>query len=293
MAKLSIKAGSTSVLCDILVLDSSSTTGAGLTNKTFSDFTAYYHRSNSSSATAMSLASMTAGTWTSNGLIKIDDTNMPGMYQVGLPDAALATGAQSVTVMYKGTGMVPTVLEIQLTGVSVANIESNVITATSIQDGAFTGAKFAAGGTMQSGSTGTTAVLATSESATDDVYNYELLKISGGTGAGQCALITDYTGATRTAAIYCQQGTAGAWKTTPDNTSTYDIVPFIDVLRVIVETQGSITAQQALSVILSAAAGEWTAAGTFKSPNGVSTRIAGTASSSAPFRSTITLTPSS
>lgn len=293
MAKYAIKAGSTSVLAEILVLDSASTTGAGLTNKVYTDFTAYYHRSNSSSATSMSLATMTAGTWASNGLIKLDDTNMPGLYQVGIPDAALASGAQYVTIMYKGTGMVPTVLEIQLTGVSVANIEANVITTTSIADGAYTGAKFASDGTMQAGSGGSTAVLATTESATDDVYNYQLLKVTGGTGAGQCALITDYTGASRTCATYCLQGTSGAWKTTPDNTSTYSIITWVDPFRFIIETQGSITAQQAMSVILAAAAGEWTAAGTFKSPNGGATRIAGTAAGSAPFRSAVTLTPSS
>ena len=60
----------------------------------------------------------------------------------------------------------------------------------------------------------------------------------------------------------------------------------------VVETEGSYTVQQALSIILAAATGVTSAGGsTLKTPNGVATRIAGTVDSSN-NRTAITLTPS-
>ncbi len=117
--KLSIKAGTTSKLLDVFIRDSSSTTGAGLTGLAFGtgSLTAYYYREAAGSATLISLLTMTLGTWTTAGFIVIDGTNMPGCYQIGIPDAAIAAGAKSVLVMLKGaTNMAPLVLEIELTG---------------------------------------------------------------------------------------------------------------------------------------------------------------------------------
>jgi hypothetical protein len=46
----------------------------------------------------------------------MDATDLPGWYELGIPNAALATGADSVIVNLKGaTNMAPVVLEIQLT----------------------------------------------------------------------------------------------------------------------------------------------------------------------------------
>ena len=94
----------------------SSTTGAGLTGLTnaSSGLTAYYYLNDAASTTAISLVSMTLGTFTSSGFIVVDATNMPGAYSMGLPNAAL-TGADSVVVFLKGaTNMAPVVLEIEL-----------------------------------------------------------------------------------------------------------------------------------------------------------------------------------
>jgi len=116
--KLSLKAGTTSKLVDIFILDSSKTDGSGLTGLTSgsSGLTAYYYREGANAATSISLTSMTLGTWTSAGFIVIDGTNMPGCYQLGIPDAALASGAKSVVIMLKGaTNMAPVLLEIELT----------------------------------------------------------------------------------------------------------------------------------------------------------------------------------
>lgn len=115
---LRIPAGTTSKLIEFPVYDSSSTIGALLAGLTYnsSGMTAYYDLWGASgAATAMSLVTMTKGTWTSLGFVAVNATNMPGMYQLGIPNAAL-TGAAGVTIYLKGaTNMVPVVLVIELT----------------------------------------------------------------------------------------------------------------------------------------------------------------------------------
>lgn len=109
-ADTQIAAGSTSQLIDVFISDSSSTTGAGLTGLVYNSasLSCYYHRSNSSSATAFTLATMTAGTWATEGFVQISSSNMPGWYQIGIPNAALATGATNVSIQCKGaTNMAP------------------------------------------------------------------------------------------------------------------------------------------------------------------------------------------
>lgn len=70
-------------------------------------------------------------------------------------------------------------------------------------------------GTMQAGSTSTTAVLATTSNAVDGDYVGMTLQTTGGTGNGQTRTITGYNGATRTATV------SPAWTVTPDATTTY------------------------------------------------------------------------
>lgn len=116
MAKLAVKRASTSKLVRVFIQDSSQTDGRGLTGLLFNSasLVAYYSKEGQSGATAITLATMTVGTWASGGFKEVDATNMPGLYELGLPDAALSTG-NSVVIMLKGaTNMVPVVLEIEL-----------------------------------------------------------------------------------------------------------------------------------------------------------------------------------
>lgn len=73
-------------------------------------------------------------------------------------------------------------------------------------------------GTLQS-ATSTTAVLRSATSLGDDRLNGLTIYITGGTGAGQSRVITDYVNSTDTATV------DPAWATNPDNTSTYFILP--------------------------------------------------------------------
>lgn len=121
-----VKSASTSIILDIVILDSTkvSTTLLGLAGLVFNSgsLTCYYHRNTASSAVAVSLVTMTAGTYTASGFVEVDGTNMPGCYQLCLPNAALAAGATQVTVMLKGAAnMAQLSFTIRLTSADLDN----------------------------------------------------------------------------------------------------------------------------------------------------------------------------
>ncbi len=115
MAKLTIKAGATSKLARIFIADSTKTDGsglAGLTNAS-SGLTWYYFLEGAASSVAVSIVSATLGTWTSGGFKEMDATHMTGWYEIGIPNAALASG-QSVAMHLQGAAsMMPVPIEIQ------------------------------------------------------------------------------------------------------------------------------------------------------------------------------------
>jgi hypothetical protein len=124
MAKLSLAKGTTSYRAYVFVQDSSVTTGAGKTGLAYNTagLVAYYVRPGAS-ATAITLATQTVtGAYASGGFVEVDGTNMPGVYRLDVPDAALASGVNAVIIMLKGAAnMAPVVMEIELTGVDNQN----------------------------------------------------------------------------------------------------------------------------------------------------------------------------
>jgi hypothetical protein len=122
--KIIRKRGDTSNILQVFVRDSSSTIGAGLTGLVFNSasLTAYYHRDVDTTATAISLVTMTVGTFTSSGFKEIDATNMPGWYQFCPPDTAFASTStpKSVAFHLKGaTNMASLPIECQLIAADV------------------------------------------------------------------------------------------------------------------------------------------------------------------------------
>jgi len=127
-----IEDASTSVTVDIFIQDSTSTTGAGKTGLVYnsSGLTWYYYRTDAGAAVQVTLATATLGTWASGGFIEISSTNMPGFYQIGIPNAALATvgGNAAVVMMLKGaTGMAPVAVEIQIISVDLYSAIENQV----------------------------------------------------------------------------------------------------------------------------------------------------------------------
>lgn len=205
-----VPAGATSQMVDVFVGDSSSTTGAGLTGLAFNSgsLTCYYHRANASSATSITLASSTLGTYTSGCFKEVSSSNAPGQYQFCPPDAAFASGADNVTFMCKGaTNMVPVALRVQ------------IAPKVNLADSSIASSTYAARGTAQA-VTGTTIQFASSETFANDELNNNasVYIVSASTGAGQVRCITDYVGSTDTA-------TVDTWTTTPTGTITYDLIP--------------------------------------------------------------------
>lgn len=286
MALIHINSGVTSKLLTVMIYDSTSAAGSGLTGLLYNSvgLTWYYHRDNAAAATAVTLATMTVGTWATGGFKEISSSNMPGQYQIGIPDAAIAAGAKYVTMTLKGaTNMVPVHLFIQLDTAEQLARQTVDSTYPANSIGKRLSQMMDPDGTATGGGA-TTITLAASASSVDDFYNNQLIAITTGTGAGQVRYIQDYVGATKVATV------SRAWATNPDATSGYIFVPAGELDR-IVESQGSYNAQQVLSILLSATAGTSPTAGTYKTPNDSATRISGTVTS-AGVRSAITLTPS-
>lgn len=101
----------------IFVGDSSSGTGAGLSIAfNAAGLVGEYRRQGQATWTPITLTSATLGTWTSGGWIA--DGSLIGAYEVGIPNAALASGARWVAVRYYGaTNMVPCLNEIEIDAV--------------------------------------------------------------------------------------------------------------------------------------------------------------------------------
>ena len=73
----------------------------GLTAST-SGLSARYNRTRTASVSIPLVARTIAQAWTSGGFAEVDATNMPGVYRLDIPDAALAAGADDVTIVVRG-----------------------------------------------------------------------------------------------------------------------------------------------------------------------------------------------
>lgn len=111
-----IQGGATSKSLDVFVQDSSVSTGAGLTGLAFNTGSlACSYRRAGSTRTAITLATSTLGTYTSGAFKEVEATHMPGFYEIGIPNAAIASGADYVDIYCGGAAnMAPVATRIQL-----------------------------------------------------------------------------------------------------------------------------------------------------------------------------------
>jgi len=235
-------------------------------------------------------------TSTSATLTHISD----GYYYVELTAGELDTLGTAL-IRYKSANTIETGVEIAV----VERLGDTVFDSTYTTSESFGKRMRALGepdGTAQGGAS-TTITLAAAASATDDIYNGQAILVQEGTGAGQSRVVTDYVGATKVATVY------PAWTIQPDATSKYVLINALtdvaniravprDVVRDavtndVIETAGSVTLQQAMSVILSAVAGRTSNEGnTFSTPDGTLVRITASTDTNN-NRTAITITPSS
>ncbi len=118
--KLKVLRGTTSKLLRVFIQDSSKTDGSGLTGLTYgtSGLSWYYCREGDGSTTSVTPVTATLGTYTSSGFIAVDGTNMPGVYEIGIPNAALSSGNSVVMMLRGAANMVPVLIEIELDAVN-------------------------------------------------------------------------------------------------------------------------------------------------------------------------------
>ncbi len=76
----------------------------GLTTST-SGLSAYYNRSRTSPVQINLVARTIAQPWISGGFAEVDSVNMPGIYRLDIPNAALVSGASDVTITVRGASV--------------------------------------------------------------------------------------------------------------------------------------------------------------------------------------------
>ena len=123
----SVVKDATSVLLTVPIR--ASTTGAPLSGLVFNSagLTAEYCRKDQGNAvcTAITLGTATRGTCTLSGFVEKDVT--AGSYELCPPNAAFATGADTVTITLSGvTGMAPTIYSIDLTPIGLSAIATTL-----------------------------------------------------------------------------------------------------------------------------------------------------------------------
>jgi hypothetical protein len=104
-----------------------STTGQGLTGLAFGtgSLVASYSRAGAAGV-AITLVTAAVGVYTSGGFIAVDGTNVPGLYELHLPAAAVAAGVNELEVSVRGAANLADVqINVNLTpppGIPVVNV---------------------------------------------------------------------------------------------------------------------------------------------------------------------------
>lgn len=133
MAKLSVGIGSTGRTEYIYLTDYTSSSGAGKTGIAYntSGLLGHYVR-NAGTATTITLASQTVtGAWVSGGWVEVDQSRMPGVYRVDLPDTVFASGSDKAIVLIRGvSNTAPVALEYQLTALNLNTFTESSIANT-------------------------------------------------------------------------------------------------------------------------------------------------------------------
>ena len=108
--------GTTGEMVDIFVQDATVSTGAGFPNLVISTFSSYYHRTDMTSTSSVTLVSTgTMGTWSSGQWLQINSTFMRGWYQFCCPNGMYVNGSSVALHMYGHPSMAPVVMRYDVT----------------------------------------------------------------------------------------------------------------------------------------------------------------------------------
>jgi hypothetical protein len=125
-----VKKGTTSYMLEITIR--SKTTGQLLTGLTSADMTIEYQRQGAAAHVSVSPVAGTLGTWASGSWVE----NVPGVYQFGVPNAALISGADFVVIIFTSSNSLDAVATVYLTAsdlqdatdLGLANLEPSIFT---------------------------------------------------------------------------------------------------------------------------------------------------------------------
>jgi len=112
---IQILGGSTSQTVRLFIQDTSKTDGGGLTGLVHntSGLTAYYSKGATGSAAVMTLQGQTpTGAWVTGGFVAVDGTNMPGVYRLDIPNAALDSEVETIVMLRGAANMAPVLLRV-------------------------------------------------------------------------------------------------------------------------------------------------------------------------------------
>lgn len=214
MFDYSFKAGTTSQRIQVMLRDS--TTGGGKTGVAYTSPTASYCREGGT-RTAITLASGTAGDAFSSGKwAEVDATNQKGLYQLHVPDAAIAAGVKYVDITIQSTGVIDKVVHIELIAVDQYDSVRGGMTALPNAAASAVGGLPVAVDT--SGRVDVLKINGTSQTARD--LGASVL-LSSGTGTGQISLssgLVTLAGVTHTGAVIPTVTTVGTLTTYTGNT---------------------------------------------------------------------------
>lgn len=117
-----LKKGTTSKIIEFILRDS--TTGQGKTGLATGDMSGAYVREGGTH-TSLSFSAGSAGdAYTSGKWAEVDSTNMAGVYQFHLPNAVLASGADSVTIRFGASGVIDKIIRISLLDVDLRDADN-------------------------------------------------------------------------------------------------------------------------------------------------------------------------
>lgn len=245
MAKIQLGLAPTSVKLRVKLMNSSVTTGAGLTGLTntssglvISTIQLVEGANGEASASVYTVAASNVETITTLGTYaapssnkcrfkEVDATNHPGVYELQFADARFsatgdATKAMTLLISISGaTNLAQADIEIECRNQAVNVIQAG---GTAWGSGAITDGVFAAAtypkslrtATAQAGASGSI-TLDSGASATNDLYVGCSIKIVSGTGAGQSRTIMLYVGSSKVAYV------DRVWATNPANDSVFVI----------------------------------------------------------------------
>lgn len=110
--EIQVAAAECNKILEVMVRDA--TTGMGKTGLSYSSVAYGYWREGAALGASGTCVAMTKGTYVDHGWVEVDATNLPGVYQFGVPNVALAPGANAVTVSLQAVGILDKAIRILL-----------------------------------------------------------------------------------------------------------------------------------------------------------------------------------